>query len=93
MITHYFEFDAQLDLLAHQVLAMCLAFEWRHTEILCFNDFNYLELKAEGQKVDVHFTSETEPLPFKLYIDGVKFHINNALTFKKVMQAYIDRGI
>lgn len=93
MITHYFEFDEKLDLLAHQVLAMCNAFEWRHTKITCYSDFAYLKVRTEGQTVGVRFTSETEPLPFKLVIDGVRFHITDALQFGKIMQAYIDRTI
>lgn len=93
MITHYFEREPKLDLLAHKVLAMCNAFEWRHTKITCFSDFNYLELQTEGQKVEVHFTSETEHLPFKLLINGTKFHVTDALQFGKIMQGYIDMTI
>ena len=93
MITHYFEFDAQLDLLAHQVLSMCKAFEFRNVQITCFSDTFYLKVCTEGATVEIYFISETEPLPFKLYIDGTKFHVTYALQFGKIMQAYIDRTI
>jgi len=94
MITHYFEPpNHQLQTFAEYILAMCNAFEWRHTKITCYSDFFYLKVRTEGQTVGVRFTSETEPLPFKLVIDGVRFHITDALQFGKIMQAYIDRTI
>ena len=94
MITHYFEPpNHQLQTFAEYILAMCNAFEFRNVHITCYSDHFYLKVNAEGQMVEVHFISEDKHLPFKLFINGAKFHVTDALQFGKIMQAYIDRTI